>query len=123
MELGKGFAFVGRQFSIMISNSEYFIDLLFYHLRLRCFVVVELKTGKFKPEYAGKLNFYLSAVDSQLRSDWDNPSIGIILCRHKDKVDAEYSLRDIQKPIGISVFKLTQALPKNSGVSCLQLNN
>ena len=112
LELGKGFAFVGRQFSIMISNNEYFIDLLFYHLRLRCFVVVELKTGKFKPEYAGKLNFYLSAVDSQLRSDWDNPSIGIILCRHKDKVDAEYSLRDIQKPIGISEFKLTQALPK-----------
>lgn len=112
LELGKGFAFVGRQYSITVSDNEYFIDLLFYHLYLRCYVVVELKSGKFKPEYAGKLNFYLSAIDSQLRHEQNNPSIGLILCKHKDKIDAEYSLRDIQKPIGISEYKLTQALPK-----------
>jgi predicted nuclease of restriction endonuclease-like (RecB) superfamily len=112
LELGKGFAFVGQQYSIVVSKNEYFIDLLFYHLHLRCYVVVELKSGKFKPEYAGKLNFYLSAIDSQIKHELDNPSIGLILCKHKDKVEAEYSLRDIQKPIGISEYKLTHALPK-----------
>lgn len=112
LELGKGFAFVGQQYSIVVSNNEYFIDLLFYHLHLRCYVVIELKSGKFKPEYAGKLNFYLSAIDSQIKHQQDNPSIGLILCKHKDKVEAEYSLRDIQKPIGISEYKLTHALPK-----------
>lgn len=112
LELGKGFAFVGRQYSLTVSDNEYFIDLLFYHLELRCFMIIELKSGKFKPEYAGKLNFYLSAVDSQLKNPQDNPSIGLILCKHKDKIEAEYSLRDIQKPIGISEYKLTQALPK-----------
>ena len=109
--LGKGFAFVGRQYQLVVSESEYFIDLLFYHLQLRCFVVIELKAGKFKPEYAGKLNFYLSAVDSQLKHETDNPSIGLILCKNKDKIEAEYALRDIQKPIGISEYILTQALP------------
>ncbi len=113
IEMGKGFAFVGRQYPLIVSENEYFIDLLFYHLQLRCYVVVELKSGKFKPEYAGKLNFYLSAVDSQLKHESDNPSIGLILCKHKDKIEAEYSLRDIQKPIGISEYQLTQALPKN----------
>lgn len=112
LELGKGFAFVGQQYSIVVSNNEYFIDLLFYHLHLRCYVVVELKSGKFKPEYAGKLNFYLSAIDSQIKHEQDNPSIGLILCKHKDKVEAEYSLRDIKKPIGISEYKLIHALPK-----------
>jgi len=111
IELGKGFAFVGRQYQLLVSENEYYIDLLFYHLQLRCFVVVELKSGKFKPEYAGKLNFYLSAVDSQLKHPNDNPSIGLILCKHKDKVEAEYALRDINKPIGISEYILTQALP------------
>lgn len=109
--LGKGFAFVGRQYQLVVSDNEYFIDLLFYHLQLRCYVVIELKAGKFKPEYAGKLNFYLSAVDSQLKHETDNPSIGLILCKYKDKVEAEYALRDIQKPIGISEYILTQALP------------
>lgn len=113
IEMGKGFAFVGRQYQLIVSENEYFIDLLFYHLQLRCYVVVELKAGKFKPEYAGKLNFYLSAVDSQLKHASDNPSIGLILCKHKDKIEAEYSLRDIQKPIGISEYQLMQALPKN----------
>ena len=112
LEMGKGFAFVGRQYLIVVSENEYFIDLLFYHIHLRCFVVVELKSGKFKPEFAGKLNFYLSAIDSQLKHLHDNPSIGLILCKHKDKVEAEYSLRDIQKPIGISEYQLTQALPE-----------
>lgn len=112
IEMGKGFAFVGRQYEIIVSDNEYFIDLLFYHLQLRCYVVIELKTGKFKPEYAGKLNFYLSAVDTLLKHPQDNPSIGLILCKYKDKVEAEYSLRDIQKPIGISEYQLTQALPK-----------
>jgi len=112
LELGKGFAFIGRQYSIVVSQSEYFIDLLFYHLHLRCYVVIELKTGKFKPEYAGKLNFYLSAIDSQVKHQDDQPSIGLILCKYKDKIEAEYALRDLQKPIGISQYILTQALPK-----------
>jgi predicted nuclease of restriction endonuclease-like (RecB) superfamily len=110
LELGKGFAFVGRQYRIEISGSEYFIDLLFYHLELRCYVVIELKAGRFKPEYAGKLNFYLSAVDSLLKRPDDNPSIGLILCRYKDKIEAEYSLRDIKKPMGISSYMLTQKI-------------
>lgn len=112
IELGKGFAFVGRQYSIAVSQNEYFIDLLFYHLQLRCYIAIELKTGKFKPGYAGKLNFYLSAIDSQIKHTDDQPSIGLILCKHKDKIEAEYALRDIQKPIGISEYTLTQALPK-----------
>jgi predicted nuclease of restriction endonuclease-like (RecB) superfamily len=113
LELGKGFAFVGRQYKIEISENDYFIDMLFYHLELRAFVVVELKSGKFKPEYAGKLNFYLSAVDSQLKKDLDNPTIGILLCKSKDRIEAEYALRDINKPMGISEYKLTEAIPEN----------
>jgi predicted nuclease of restriction endonuclease-like (RecB) superfamily len=104
LDLGKGFAFVGRQYKLEINESDYFLDLLFYHLHLQCYVVIELKAGKFKPEYAGKLNFYLSAVDSQLRHSTDNASIGIILCRMKDKIEVEYSLRDMNKPIGVSAF-------------------
>ncbi len=113
LELGKGFAFVGSQYKIEISETEYFIDLLFYHLDLRCFVVIELKAGKFKPEYAGKLNFYLSAVDSLLKKETDNPSIGILLCRKKDKIEVEYALRDINKPLGISEYRLMEAIPDN----------
>jgi len=113
IELGKGFAFVGRQYQLVVNENEYFIDLLFYHLQLRSFIVIELKAGKFKPEYVGKLNFYLSAVDTQLKHKLDNPTIGLILCKHKDKIEAEYSLRDINKPIGISEYMLTQALPKD----------
>ena len=113
LELGKGFAFVGRQYKIEISENDYFIDLLFYHLELRCYVVVELKSGRFKPEYAGKLNFYLSAVDSQLKRKDDNQTIGILLCKKKDKIEAEYSLRDIKKPMGISEYNLTAAIPEN----------
>lgn len=98
LELGKGFAFIGRQYKIEISESDYFIDMLFYHLELRCYIVIELKSGKFKPEHAGKLNFYLSAIDSQLKRIEDNQTIGILLCKNKDKIEAEYALRDINKP-------------------------
>ena len=113
LELGKGFAFVGRQFKVEISETDYFIDMLFYHLELRSYVVIELKSGKFKPEYAGKLNFYLSAIDSQLKKETDHPTIGILLCKSKDKIEAEYALRDINKPMGISEYKLSEAIPEN----------
>jgi len=113
LELGKGFAFLGRQYKIEISETDYFMDMLFYHMELRCYVVIELKAGKFKPEYAGKLNFYLSAVDSQLRKPNDFPTIGILLCKSKDKIEVEYALRDINKPMGISEYRLTDAIPEN----------
>ncbi len=112
LELGAGFAFVGRQYHLEISGKDYYIDLLFYHLKLRCYIVIDLKAREFKPEYAGKLNFYLSAVDDCLKGGNDNPSIGIILCRTKDKVLAEYALRDINKPIGVSNYQLTKAIPE-----------
>ena len=111
LELGKGFAFMGRQYKIEISETDYFIDMLFYHVELRCYVVIELKAGKFKPEHAGKLNFYLSAVDTQIKSSRDNPTIGILLCKKRDKIEAEYALRDINKPMGISEYKLTELIP------------
>lgn len=113
LELGKGFAYVGKQHLIEVDNREFFIDLLFYHLTLRCYVVIELKAVDFEPEFVGKLNFYLSAVDDQLRHPTDQPSIGLLICRHKSKFMAEYALRDIQKPIGISEYSLTEALPEN----------
>lgn len=112
MELGAGFAFVGRQVLVEVGNKDFYIDLLFYHLKLRCYVVVELKAGEFEPEYAGKLNFYLSAVDSQLKHPSDNPSLGLLLCKSRDKVVAEYALRDVNKPIGVAEYQLVQALPK-----------
>lgn len=112
MELGAGFAFVGRQVHVEVGDKDFYIDLLFYHLKLRCYVVVELKAGEFQPEYAGKLNFYLSAVDSQLRHPTDNPSLGLLLCKNRDKVVAEYALRDMNKPIGVAEYQLVQALPK-----------
>jgi len=112
MELGTGFAFYGNQYQITVGNVDYALDLLFYNTRLRCWVVIELKRGKFKPEYAGKLNFYLSAVDDMLRHENDNPSIGILLCKEKDKLTAEYALRDINKPIGVSEYKLSDFLPQ-----------
>lgn len=113
LELGVGFAFVGSQYRLEIEQEEFFIDQLFYHLRLRCYVVLELKAGKFKPEYLGKLNFYLSAIDDMLREDIDKPSIGLILCRGENKTVAEYSMRDVEKPIGISSYELTRVLPEN----------
>ncbi len=115
LELGKGFAFVGSQYHIEVSGKDFYIDLLFYHLNLRCYVVIELKTGDFKPEYAGQLNFYLSAVDSQMKQPSDNPTIGIILCKSKDKIIAEYALRNITKPMGVSEYRLSRIIPKKLG--------
>lgn len=111
LELGAGFAFVGRQYKLEVSNKDFQLDLLFYHLKMRCFVVIDLKKGDFLPEYAGKMNFYCSAVDDLLKHETDKPTIGLILCKGKDKIFAEYALRDMNKPIGVSEYELTQQLP------------
>lgn len=111
LELGKGFAFVGSQYHLEIGRQDYYLDLLFYHLRLRCFVVFELKMEEFKPEFAGKMNFYLSAVDDRLRHPDDGPSIGIILCQSRNEVVVEYALRDTSKPMGVARYRLSPALP------------
>lgn len=112
LELGAGFAYVGRQVLLNVGGDEFFIDLLFYHLKLRCYVVVELKAGKFKPEHAGQLGFYLTAVDEQVKAPEDGPTIGLLLCKSKNKVVAEYSLRDSNKPMGVSEYQLVESLPK-----------
>lgn len=112
LELGQGFAFVGRQYHLAVGESDFYIDLLFYHLKLRAYVVIELKRGDFKPEYAGKLNFYCNVVDDMLRHASDAPTIGLMLCQDKDNVLAEYALRGIDKPIGIANYELTRALPE-----------
>lgn len=113
LELGKGFAFLGQQYHIEVAGNDYYIDLLFYHVILKSYVVIELKNTRFIPEYAGKLNFYLSAVDSLIKREDDNPTIGILLCRDKNNIEAEFALRDINKPIGVSEFQLTEILPEN----------
>jgi predicted nuclease of restriction endonuclease-like (RecB) superfamily len=113
LELGKGFAFVGQQYHLEIAENDYFIDLLFYHTRLKCYFVIELKNTKFIPEYAGKLNFYLSAVDSLVKQDDDNQTIGLLLCKDKNNIEAEFALRDINKPMGVSEFEITEKLPEN----------
>ncbi len=115
LELGSGFAFVGQQVHVEVDGEDFYIDLLFYHLRLRCYVVIDLKAKPFAPEHAGKMNFYLSAVDDLLRNSNDNPSIGIILCQTRSRVIAEYALRDMAKPVGIARYKtrLVEALPDN----------
>jgi predicted nuclease of restriction endonuclease-like (RecB) superfamily len=113
IELGVGFAFVGSQYRLEVDGQDFFLDLLFYHLKLRAYVVIELKTTEFRPEYAGKMNFYLSAVDDLLRHPHDQPCIGLILCKERGKVVAEYALRDVGKPIGVSGFNLSAALPES----------
>ena len=113
LELGEGFAFLGRQYHLQVGNEDFYIDLLFYHIKLRSFIVIELKSGGFKPEYAGKMNFYLSAVDDMLRQNGDNPSIGLILCKSEVGIVAEYALRDIAKPIGLAEYKIAESLPDN----------
>lgn len=113
LELGKGFAFIGRQYHLEVAGNDYYIDLLFYHVTLKCYVVVELKNRKFIPEYAGKLNFYLSAVDSLLKRDDDQPTIGLLLCRDKNNIEVEFALRDMNKPMGVSEYTLVEALPDN----------
>lgn len=113
LELGQGFAFVGRQYHLDLGGQDFYIDLLFYHLKLRCFVVIDLKRGDFKPEYAGKMNFYCNVVDDHLRHPGDAATIGLILCQKANRVLAEYALRGMDKPIGISAFELTRALPSD----------
>lgn len=112
LELGVGFAFVGNQYHLEIGGQDFYMDLLFYHLRLRCYVVIELKAVEFQPEFTGKLNFYLSATDDLLRHSDDQPSIGILLCKSKNKVIAEYALRDMNKPMGVSTYQLMESLPQ-----------
>ena len=115
LELGTGFAFLGNQYHLNVGGEDFYIDLLFYNLNLRCYVVIELKTGEFKPEYAGQLNFYLSAVDGILKKDQDNPSIGLLLCKSKNDLVAEYSLKDMSKPMGVSAYQVTNNLPEELG--------
>ncbi|MFH1844886.1 MAG: PDDEXK nuclease domain-containing protein [bacterium] len=112
LELGQGFAFVGRQYRLDVGGEDFYIDLLFYHLRLRAFIVIDLKKGKFRPEYAGKLNFYCNVVNDRLKQSDDQPTIGLILCQERDRLLAEYSFAGIDKPIGISTYELTRALPR-----------
>ena len=111
LELGNGFTFVGNQYKITIGDKDYYLDLLFYHLKLRCYIIIELKVKEFIPEYAGKMNFYLSAIDDILKTEYDNPSIGIILVKEKDKLNVEYALRNINNPIGVSSYELSEYLP------------
>lgn len=111
LELGQGFAFVGRQYHLDLGGQDFYIDLLFYHLKLRCFIVIDLKRGDFKPEFAGKMNFYCNVVDDHLRHANDAPTIGLILCQQPNRVLAEYALRGMDKPIGVSAYELTRALP------------
>jgi predicted nuclease of restriction endonuclease-like (RecB) superfamily len=112
LELGVGFAFVGRQYRLEVGGDEFFIDLLFYHTRLKCYVVIELKASAFKPEYTGKLNFYLSAVDEQVKAPDDRPTIGLLLCKGRNKIVAEYALRNVCSPIGVAEYQLVASLPK-----------
>lgn len=111
LELGTGFAFLGNQYHLNVGGDDFYIDLLFYNLNLCSYVVIELKTGEFKPEYAGQLNFYLSAVDGMLKREQDNPTIGLLLCKSKNNLVAEYSLKDMSKPIGVSEYRVTSSLP------------
>lgn len=113
LELGAGFAFIGRQYYVEVGGDDFYIDLLFYHLELRCYIAIDLKIRKFKPEDAGKMNFYLSVLDDKVKKEYDNPSIGIILCKDKNNVMAEYALKDISKPIGVSEYQLTRTIPEN----------
>jgi len=111
LELGAGFAFVGRQYRLEVGGDEFFVDLLFYHLKLRCYIVVELKTTPFRPEYAGQLNFYLSAIDAQVKAPEDQPTIGLLLCKEKNRLVAEYALRGVAKPMGVAEYQLLREVP------------
>ena len=111
LEFGRGFAFVGHQYHLEVAGEDYYIDLLFYNIKLKCYVVIELKIGEFKPEYVGQLSFYLTAIDEQIKEVNDNPTIGLLLCRYKNNVVAEYTLKDMNKPMGISEYKIKDYLP------------
>ena len=117
LELGAGFAFVGRQFKLQIRGNEFFIDLIFYHTRLKCYVVVELKRVAFKPEHTAQLNLYLAAVDEQIRSAQDGPTIGLLLCKTKNHLVAGYALSIVQKPMGVATYQLVKSLPQPLDVS------
>lgn len=110
LELGSGFAFVGNQYHLELEGADYYIDLLFYHLKLRCYVVIELKTGKFKPEYAGKLNFYLNLIDRRVKEEADNPTIGLILCKNQKGITVEHTFEGMIKPMGVSEYKVVKEL-------------
>lgn len=112
VELGAGFAYVGRQVSLKVGDSDFFLDLLFYHLRLHCYVVIELKATEFKPEHVGQLGFYMAAIDGEVKSEVDGPTIGLLLCKTKDEVVAEYALRNVNAPLGVSEYDLVKALPE-----------
>ena len=113
LEFGKGFAYVGHQYHLEVAGEDYYIDLLFYNIKLKCYVVIELKVGEFKPEYAGKLSFYLTVIDEQVKEENDNTTIGLLLCRNKNNVIAEYTLRDMNKPMGVSEYRIKDYLPEN----------
>lgn len=113
LELGAGFAFIGRQVPISVGDQDYFLDLLFYHARLHCYVVIELKATEFRPEHTGQLNFYLSAVDAQIKTELDQPTIGLLLCQKKNRIVAEYALKNMSKPMGIAEYKLNKGIPNN----------
>ncbi len=113
LELGTGFSFVGRQVPLKIDGQEFYVDLLFYHIKLKCYIVVELKTGEFRAEYAGKMNLYLSAVDDLIKSENENPTIGLLLCKSKSKVIAEYALRGTTQPIDVAQYEIVKAIPKD----------
>ena len=113
LELGKGFAYVGHQYHLEVAGENYYVDLLLYNIKLKCYVVIELKNGEFKPEYAGQLSFYLTAIDEQVKEVNDNPTIGLLLCRYKNNVIAEYTLRDMNKPMGVSEYRIKDYLPEN----------
>ena len=122
IELGKGFSFVGSQYKLTVDDTDYFLDMLFYHLKLRCYVVIELKIGEFKPEYAGKMNFYINAVNKTLKNEYDNNTIGLILCKEKKKLTVEYSLNNVENPIGVSAFEILskdiiEALPSEEDLN------
>lgn len=111
LELGKGFSLVGSQYHLEVGGQDYYLDLVFYHLKLRCFIIIDLKMGEFKPEDSGKMNFYLSAADDLLRYPTDQPTIGLVLCKSQNRVVAEYALRGLSQPIGVAEWQLTRALP------------
>ena len=112
LELGKGFSFVGNQYKISTENQDYYIDMLFYHLELRCYIVVELKNVEFKPEYIGQLSFYVTAVDETLRKEQDNQTIGLLLCKGKDRLSVEWALKGTNNPIGVTSYEVRNELPK-----------
>ena len=113
LELGAGFAFVGKQYHLEVGEQDFYVDLLFYNVKLHAYIVIELKKGNFKPEYAGQLNFYLSVIDDKLKTNLDQPTIGLLLCQDKNKVVAEYALKDINKPMGVSTYQITESIPEN----------